>query len=141
MYEFGGGKVKTHLGGIDEYLRATADNRLQITDNRLQITDNRLQSNLGDQSAVVEKSEGRINYEMRKEVSKKIRKIERDIEGLERDIEKAEERIGEIEAKFAEGETGEALLKEYEQVKHTLDAKMYEWELLSEEVEGLRAEL
>ena len=138
VYEFGGGKVKTHLGGIDEYLRATADNRLQITDNRLQITDNRLQSNLGDQSAVVEKSEGRINYEMRKEVSKKIRKIERDIEGLERDIEKAEERIGEIEAKFAEGETGEALLKEYEQVKHTLDAKMYEWELLSEEVEKLR---
>jgi hypothetical protein len=26
-------------------------------------------------------------------------------------------------------------------VKHTLDAKMYEWELLSEEVEGLKAEL
>ena len=130
VYEFGGGKVKTHLGGIEEYL--------QITDNRLQITDNRLQSNLGDQSAVVEKSEGRINYEMRKEVSKKIRKIERDIEGLERDIEKAEERIAEIEAKFAEGETSDVLLKEYEQVKHTLDAKMYEWELLSEEVEKLR---
>ena len=140
VYEFGGGKVKTHLGGIDEYLRATADSQ-QSTVNSQQTTDNRLQSNLGDQSAVVEKSEGRINYEMRKEVSKKIRKIERDIEGLERDIEKAEERIGEIEAKFAEGETGEALLKEYEQVKHTLDAKMYEWELLSEEVEGLRAEL
>ncbi len=147
VYEFGGGKVKTHLGGIEEYLRATADSRLQITDNRLQITDNRLQSTDsrvqgGDsKESVVEKSEGRINYEMRKEVSKKIRKIERDIEGLERDIEKAEERIGEIEAKFAEGETGEALLKEYEQVKHTLDAKMYEWELLSEEVEKLKAEL
>ena len=79
-----------------------------------------------------------MNYEMRKEVSKKIRKIERDIEGLERDIEKAEERIAEIEAKFAEGETSDVLLKEYEQVKHTLDAKMYEWELLSEEVEKLR---
>ena len=140
VYEFGGGKVKTHLGGIDEYLRATADSRLQITDNRLQITDSRVQG--GDsKESVVEKSEGRINYEMRKEVSKKIRKIERDIEGLERDIEKAEERIGEIEAKFAEGETGEALLKEYEQVKHTLDAKMYEWELLSEEVEKLKTEL
>ena len=147
VYEFGGGKVKTHLGGIEEYLRATADSRLQITDYRLQITDNRLQSTDsrvqgGDsKESVVEKSEGRINYEMRKEVSKKIRKIERDIEGLERDIEKAEERIGEIEAKFAEGETGEALLKEYEQVKHTLDAKMYEWELLSEEVEKLKTEL
>ena len=139
VYEFGGGKVKTHLGGIEEYLRSTGD-RLQITDYRLQITDNRLQG--GDsKESVVEKSEGRINYEMRKEVSKKIRKIERDIEGLERDIEKAEERIGEIEAKFAEGETGEALLKEYEQTKHTLDTKMYEWELLSEEVEKLRSEL
>ena len=94
-----------------------------------------------DSASVVEKSEGRINYEMRKEVSKKIRKIERDIEGLERDIEKAEERIAEIEAKFAEGETSDVLLKEYEQVKHTLDAKMYEWELLSEEVEKLKTEL
>ena len=140
VYEFGGGKVKTHLGGIDEYLRATADSRLQITDNRLQSTDSRVQG--GDsKESVVEKSEGRINYEMRKEVSKKIRKIERDIEGLERDIEKAEERIGEIEAKFAEGETSDVLLKEYEQVKHTLDAKMYEWELLSEEVEKLKTEL
>lgn len=139
VYEFGGGKVKTHLGGIEEYLRSTGD-RLQITDCRLQITDNRLQG--GDsKESVVEKSEGRINYELRKEVSKKIRKIERDIEGLERDIEKAEARIAEIEAKFAEGVTDEALLKEYEQVKHTLDTKMYEWELLSEEVEKLRAEL
>ena len=152
VYEFGGGKVKTHLGGIDEYLRATADsqqstvnsqqsivNRQQSTDNRQQTTDNRQQSTVNGQRSTL--SEGRINYEMRKEVSKKIRKIERDIEGLERDIENAEERIGEIEAKFAEGETSDVLLKEYEQVKHTLDAKMYEWELLSEEVEGLRAEL
>ena len=139
VYEFGGGKVKTHLGGIEEYLRSTSD-RLQITDYRLQIIDNRLQG--GDsKESVVEKSEGRINYELRKEVSKKIRKIERDIEGLERDIEKSEARIAEIEAKFAEGVTDEALLKEYEQVKHTLDTKMYEWELLSEEVEELRAEL
>ena len=136
VYEFGGGKVKTHLGGIEEYLRATADSQ-QSTVNSQQTVANG-QSLAVDSASVVEKSEGRINYEMRKEVSKKIRKIERDIEGLERDIEKSEERIGEIEAKFAEGETGEALLKEYEQVKHTLDAKMYEWELLSEEVEKLR---
>ena len=139
VYEFGGGKVKTHLGGIEEYLRATADSQ-QSTVNSQQTVANG-QSLAVDSALVVEKSEGRINYEMRKEVSKKIRKIERDIEGLERDIEKAEERIGEIEAKFAEGETGEALLKEYEQVKHTLDAKMYEWELLSEEVEKLKTEL
>ena len=139
VYEFGGGKVKTHLGGIEEYLRATADSQ-QSTVNSQQTVANG-QSLAVDSASVVEKSEGRINYEMRKEVSKKIRKIERDIEGLERDIEKAEERIGEIEAKFAEGETGEALLKEYEQVKHTLDAKMYEWELLSEEEEKLKTEL
>jgi ATP-binding cassette subfamily F protein 3 len=136
VYEFGGGKVKTHLGGIEEYLRATADSQ-QSTVNSQQTVSNG-QSLVVDSASVVEKSEGRINYEMRKEVSKKIRKIERDIEGLERDIEKAEERIAEIEAKFAEGETSDVLLKEYEQVKHTLDAKMYEWELLSEEVEKLR---
>ncbi len=139
VYEFDGGKVKTHLGGIEEYLRATADSQ-QSTVNSQQTVSNG-QSLAVDSASVVEKSEGRINYEMRKEVSKKIRKIERDIEGLEKDIEKAETRIAEIESKFAEGETGEALLKEYEQTKHTLDAKMYEWELLSEEVETLRGEI
>lgn len=138
VYEFGGGKVKTHLGGIEEYLKVKSV-ELGVRSEELDVKSNVLEQL--DKSDKIEKSEGRINYELRKEVSKKIRKIERDIEGLERDIEKAEERIGEIEAKFAEGETGEALLKEYEQVKHTLDAKMYEWELLSEEVEKLKTEL
>ena len=131
VYEFGGGKVKTHLGGIEEYLQSTAGEK-QLTDSEKLSTFN---------SQLSTPSEGRINYELRKEVSKKIRKIERDIESLEKEIEKAETRISEIEAQFAEGVTEASLLKEYEQTKHTLDAKMYEWELLSEEVEGLRADL
>ena len=131
VYEFGGGKVKTHLGGIEEYLQSTAGEK-QLTDSENISTFN---------SQLSTPSEGRINYELRKEVSKKIRKIERDIESLEKEIEKAETRISEIEAQFAEGVTEASLLKEYEQTKHTLDAKMYEWELLSEEVEGLRADL
>ena len=139
VYEFGGGKVKTHLGGIEEYLRATDDGQQSTVNSQQSVANG--QSLAVDSASLVEKSEGRINYEMRKEVSKKIRKIERDIEGLERDIEKSEARIAEIEVKFAEGVTDEALLKEYEQVKHTLDAKMYEWELLSEEVEKLKMEL
>lgn len=131
VYEFGGGKVKTHLGGIEEYLQSTAGEK-QVTDSEKPSTFN---------SQLSTPSEGRINYELRKEVSKKIRKIERNIESLEKEIEKAETRISEIEAQFAEGVTEASLLKEYEQTKHTLDAKMYEWELLSEEVEGLRADL
>ena len=131
VYEFGGGKVKTHLGGIEEYLQSTAGEK-QLTDSEKLSTFN---------SQLSTPSEGRINYELRKEVSKKIRKIERDIESLEKEIEKAETRISEIEAQFAEGVTEASLLKEYEQTKHTLDAKMYEWELLSEEVEGLRVDL
>ena len=138
VYEFGGGKVKTHLGGIEEYLRVKSV-ELGVRSEELDVKSNVLEQL--DKSDKIEKSEGRINYELRKEVSKKIRKIERDIENLEKEIEQAETRIAEIEAKFAEGVTDEMLLKEYEQVKHTLDTKMYEWELLSEEVEGLRAEL
>ena len=138
VYEFGGGKVKTHLGGIEEYLRVKSV-ELGVRSEELDVKSNVLDQL--DKSEKIEKSEGRINYELRKEVSKKIRKIERDIENLEKEIEKAETRIAEIEAKFAEGVTDEALLKEYEQVKHTLDTKMYEWELLSEEVETLRGEL
>ena len=138
VYEFGGGKVKTHLGGIEEYLRVKSV-ELGVRSEELDVKSNVLEQL--DKSDKIEKSEGRINYELRKEVSKKIRKIERDIENLEKEIEQAETRIAEIETKFAEGVTDETLLKDYEQVKHTLDTKMYEWELLSEEVETLRAEL
>ena len=157
VYEFGGGKVKTHFGGIEEYLRVSSEkleirNREQssfLTSHSTLLTPKQQSSSKAgatlnqqnSQSQLPTQSEGRINYELRKEVSKKIRKIERDIENLEKDIEKAETRIAEIETKFAEGITDEALLKEYEQTKHTLDTKMYEWELLSEEVETLRADL
>ena len=146
VYEFGGGKVKTHLGGIEEYLNASRDVAYGVSfshDSKQQPSSN-LQATFKQenrQSQPSTQSEGRINYELRKEVSKKIRKIERDIENIEKDIEKAETCISEIETKFAEGITDEALLKEYQQTKHTLDTKMYEWELLSEEVENLRAEL
>ena len=95
VYEFGGGKVKTHLGGIEEYLQSTAGEK-QVTDSEKLSTFN---------SQLSTPSEGRINYELRKEVSKKIRKIERDIESLEKEIEKAETRISEIEAQFAETES------------------------------------
>ena len=141
VYEFGGGKVKTHLGGIEEYLRAKSEEDLHFSKQQGSSNPQATckQENRNSQPAL--QSEGRINYELRKEVSKKIRKIERDIESLEKEIEKAETRIAEIETKFAEGVTDESLLKEYEQVKHTLDTKMYEWELLSEEVETFRAEL
>ena len=141
VYEFGGGKVKTHLGGIEEYLRAKSEEDLHFSKQQGSSNSQATCKQENRNSQPAPQSEGRINYELRKEVSKKIRKIERDIESLEKEIEKAETRIAEIETKFAEGVTDESLLKEYEQVKHTLDTKMYEWELLSEEVETLRAEL
>ena len=141
VYEFGGGKVKTHLGGIEEYLRAKSEEDLHFSKQQGSSNPQATCKQENRNSQPAPQSEGRINYELRKEVSKKIRKIERDIESLEKEIEKAETRIAEIETKFAEGVTDESLLKEYEQVKHTLDTKMYEWELLSEEVETLRAEL
>ena len=47
--------------------------------------------------------------------------------------------LADIEAKFAEGNSSESLVKEYNSNKHLLDQKMYEWEIQNEEIEQLKS--
>ena len=55
-------------------------------------------------------------------------------------VEAVEAVIAEIEAKLAEGDTDADLLTQYEKAKKSLDEKMYEWEILTEELEKLKNE-
>lgn len=80
-------------------------------------------------------------YEARKELSRKIKKIERNVADTEVEIEKLEGDLADIETRFAAGESGNDLVQEYNSKKHLLNQKMYEWQLQSEEVEQLRASL
>lgn len=131
VYEFANHKVKLHLGGIKEFLEEKKIDNLKEIERRAVTTESKSSDNAP--------SENKLAYEARKELSKKIKKIERSIADTEKEIEQLENLLADIEAKFAEGNSSESLVKEYNSKKHLLDQKMYEWEIQNEEIEQLKS--
>ena len=131
VYEFANHKVKLHLGGIKEFLEEKKIDNLKEIERRAVTTESKSPDNTP--------SENKLAYEARKELSKKIKKIERSIADTEKEIEQLENLLADIEAKFAEGNSSESLVKEYNSKKHLLDQKMYEWEIQNEEIEQLKS--
>ena len=131
VYEFANHKVKLHLGGIKEFLEEKKIDNLKEIERRAVSTECKSPDNTP--------SENKLAYEARKELSKKIKKIERSIADTEKEIEQLENLLADIEAKFAEGNSSDSLVKEYNSNKHLLDQKMYEWEIQNEEIEQLKS--
>ncbi|HQC05261.1 MAG TPA: ABC-F family ATP-binding cassette domain-containing protein, partial [Paludibacteraceae bacterium] len=84
---------------------------------------------------VTEVSENKQNYEMRKEFNRKLRKAEKLVADAENEITELETEITEMEAKMADGNSSQELFDSYKKTTHTLEQKMYEWQLLSESLE------
>ncbi|MBR5470471.1 MAG: ABC-F family ATP-binding cassette domain-containing protein [Paludibacteraceae bacterium] len=132
VYEFGGGKVREHLGGIYDFLQSKKIESLQ------ELEKTKVIENTTPTAENISKS--KLNYEASKELNKKIRKQEKLIAETESIIANLEAEIADLEIKlqnpnFAADSTNFAL---YEKKKHTLEQKMYEWELLNEELETLQ---
>ncbi len=132
VYEFGGGKVREHLGGIYDFLQNKKIESLQ------ELEKTKIIENTTPTAENISKS--KLNYEASKELNKKIRKQEKLIAETESIIANLEAEIADLEIKlqnpdFAADSTNFAL---YEKKKHTLEQKMYEWELLNEELETLQ---
>ena len=134
VYEFGGGRVREHLGGIYDFLRTkkmTNLNELEIRQKTMltdgQPTVNRLSTPRSPQS-------GALDYAAQKAAAAEKRKKERQITETEDAITALENQQAEIEALLAipENQTPE-MFQKYETIKHQIEQKIYEWELLSEE--------
>ena len=137
VYEFGGGRVKEHLGGIYDFLRAKKIETLQDlerskvspipTVNR-RSTDGQSQCN-----APVEPSNAKLDYAAQKAAAAEKRKKERQIAETEDAIAALEAQQAEIEQLLSlpENQTQENFQR-YESVKHRIEQKMYEWEILND---------
>ena len=137
VYEFGGGRVKEHLGGIYDFLRAKKIETLQDlerskispipTVNR-RSTDGQSQCN-----APVEPSNAKLDYAAQKAAAAERRKKERQIAETEEAIAALEAQQTEIEQLLSlpENQTRENFQR-YESVKHQIEQKMYEWEILND---------
>lgn len=96
VYEFGGGVVKEHIGGIYDFLQKKKIESL----NELQLSASPTMS-ATKKEELETVSENKLSYEAQKELNKKIRKLEKRIADCEQKIEKLETEIGEVEADMA----------------------------------------
>jgi ATP-binding cassette subfamily F protein 3 len=136
VYEFGNKKVREHLGGIYEFLQYKKMDTLR----ELEIS-----TSLKSAAAAVDKSvsDNKLSYEARKELNKKIKKAERAVEEMEKLISKFEVEIAEMDRQLEKPEkaSDNEYIQLYQRKKRELEQKVYEWELLSEELEELTAEM
>ncbi len=126
VYEFGGGRIREHLGGIYDFLRHKKINSLQELEKKNPSTQN-------TQNIQNTPTSSKLDYAAQKAEAAARRKKEKQIAETETEITRLEAQQAEIEAllNLPENQTAE-LFQKYESVKHQIEQKMYEWELLNE---------
>ena len=145
VYEFGGGKVREHLGGIYDWLRSTSES-LQLA-RKGEGTETVSLSSNNSRNAAPLPSEGSaetsgetLSYAERKELQKKIRKAQRAVDDSEAKIAKLEVRKTELDELLMapENASNMELVTEYTNLQRELDEENDRWLILSEELEGMK---
>ena len=133
VYEFGGGNVKEHLGGIYDFLRAKKIDNLQELERKSNSPKDGPAAKRSDNETVQQRS-GLLDYAAQKAEAAARRKKEKQIAETEEAIAQLEAQQAEIEQQLAlpENQTAE-MFRKYENIKHQIEQKMYEWEILSDE--------
>ncbi len=141
VYEFGGGKVREHLGGIYDFLRSKHISELRELDssqrgNSQFPTGEQTVPSKGTNAQPVVKNQ---SYAEHKEQQKQLRKAEKAVEQSERRISDMEQRLKELDDLLMKPENASNMefVTEYTTTKKTLDEEVERWEKLSEELEQL----
>ena len=134
VYEFGGGVVREHIGGIYDFLKKKDIESLEQISSSLP-----KQSNVSTSISSSASIEGKLSYEQQKERAKLVKKAERRVKDAELEIERIESLIADVEDKLAtpEGATSMPLFEQHASLKKQLDKVVEEWELAMEEMEQL----
>ena len=134
VYEFGGGVVREHIGGIYDFLKKKDIESLEQISLSLP-----KQSNVSTSISSFASTEGKLSYEQQKERAKLVKKAERRVKDAELEIERIESLIAEVEGKLStpEGAASMPLFEHHASLKKQLDKVVEEWELAMEEMEQL----
>mgnify|MGYP000956651993 FL=1 len=158
VYEFGGGKVREHLGGIYDWLRSPLHSSLTpLTPSPTERGSAGNSSLKGGNSSKLSSSDSKcaapslqeraggeaLSYAERKEQQKKIRKAQRAVDESEAKIAKLEARKSELDELLMapENASNMELVTEYTNLQRELDEENERWLILSEELETLNIEL
>ena len=144
VYEFGGGKVREHLGGIYDWLKSPL--QLPRRGESAEILSPASSKPNDSRNATPLPSEGSgeaLSYAERKEQQKKIRKAQRAVDESEAKIAKLEARKSELDELLMapENASNMELVTEYTNLQRKLDEENERWLILSEELETLNFEL
>lgn len=135
VYEFGGGRVREHLGGIYDFLQSR-----NLTDlSQLQSAQNNQNSQNNQNAPKAQSAPKTQNYAEHKEKQKQLRKAEKAVEESERKINDMERRLKELDDLLMKPENASNMefVTEYTTTKKSLDEEVERWERFSEELEQL----
>ena len=140
VYEFGGGKVREHLGGIYEYLRFHNAETIEEAQTLSPLPLKGGEPESAKKSPFKGDLEGRDNalsYAERKEQQKKINKIQKQIKACEEKIATLEARLDELGKKLEDPANASdmKLVNQYTETQEALDKEMETWEELSLKLE------
>lgn len=135
VYEFGGGKVTEHIGGIYDFLQKHNIESLDAIGRKQPAVAEAASA----EKTTVEVSAAKHSYAEHKEQQKKIRKAEKAVKESEARIEKMESRLKELDELLCQPENASNMeyVTEYTSTKKTLDEEVENWEKLSEELDAL----
>ena len=140
VFEFGGGKVREHIGGIYDFLRSRKISELSEL-GRVAPVAQRTQTESTGAAAPEQPSRqgGSASYAAHKEQQKQLRKAERAVEESEKKIAKMEQQLKELDQLLCDPQKASdmVLVTEYTDIKKALDAEVERWEHLSEELEAM----
>ena len=153
VYEFGGGEVKEHIGGIYDYIRKCRAQGVQEFQKTLAAATSSAATSSAKASSTVastatssdktssaqDDAAGKESYAERKERMKKISRAEKAVKESEKKIEKMETRLKELDTILCDpaNASNMELITEYTSTKKALDEEIERWESLLEEVEKL----
>lgn len=133
MYEFRDGRVREHLGGVQDFLDRRKIENLQELERRFAPAAAKTAP-----AKVIEDTASKKEFIQRKFVSKEERKLRNRIDFLEKEISRLESQMKDIESKLACPKPSDdvmELTRSYLEDKRDLDAKTEEWSTLIDQVE------
>jgi len=139
VYEFGGGKVREHLGGIYDFLRSRRIGSLNDLERPAQQVKKQEKEKPAPQISDVQSQTParKLSYAEQKEREKFLRKARKDVENAEAEIARLESVQAELEKSMAAGNADQELIDKYTRLQKEIENQMSIWELAQSKYDEL----
>lgn len=138
VYEFGGGKVREHLGGIYDFLQTKRISELSQLNSK-ETHGKKVPAEEKVAAAPQPTPQPAMSYAARKEQQKKISKAEKTVAASEQKVAELEEQLKQLNEQLMDpaNASNMEMVNKYTQVKTALDQEVERWEQLSEELDEI----